>query len=176
MCPTSTQALGPATPETGDGPLGETLVTTLPTPLPKVESPDRAVDLSLVAEQAILANRDLATSLGVALACHGPALVVVTDGREVQRVLEDLLSTALRRHPAEGWVTVDIAATAKGARITVSDRGLTLGTRDLRAVMGPTQAAAQRVGGGLMTQDGSEDGNGISFTVFNRIKATAPVH
>ncbi|WP_413204891.1 hypothetical protein [Rhodospirillum sp. A1_3_36] len=184
MCPQSTQALSLEPPQGGDTTHGETQVKPLPqTAAPHEASneasnevPNEAIDLTLIAEQAILANRDLAASLGVALACHGPTVILDTDGIEVQRVLEDLLSTALRRNPAEGWVTVDIAPTAKGAQITVSDKGLTLGTRDLRAVMGPTQAAARRLGGGLTTQDAHEDGNGISFTVLDRAKKTPPVH
>jgi signal transduction histidine kinase len=130
----------------------------------------------MVAERAIATTQHLAQNRNIALECHGPALSLDADGQAIQRVLEDLISTALRRNPRDGWVSVDMTALPNGARFTVTDRGEGLPPREVLRTMGPTQSTARALGDGLTVRDGQGEGNGVSFTVLDRSGAAPRVH
>jgi signal transduction histidine kinase len=81
-----------------------------------------AVD-TVLADRAA-AWRPIAEERGVELttACRGPVRASLGDGH-MEQILDNLLANALAAVPSGGHVRVSAAATAEGARITVSDDG-----------------------------------------------------
>jgi signal transduction histidine kinase len=60
-----------------------------------------------------------------------PLPLIQGDGQRLEQVMNNLLSNALRHTPAGGSVTLGLAATASGVRITVKDTGEGIAPEDL---------------------------------------------
>ncbi|MFN8517943.1 MAG: HAMP domain-containing sensor histidine kinase [Chloroflexota bacterium] len=86
----------------------------------------RADDLRAVVESAIQQAQPVADRKGIDLVPHLPAEPVRQphDPPRIGQVLANLIGNAIKFTPAGGRVDVEVAATADGARLTVSDTGI----------------------------------------------------
>ncbi len=82
------------------------------------------LDLVEVVEEVVAAARPLAVSRGVTLNVQSPPapLSVPADRFKLLRVFGNLLSNAIKHSPGDA-VTVTVAATDRGASVSVADRG-----------------------------------------------------
>lgn len=88
----------------------------------------RAVDLGRLVGEAAEAFQQVAAGKGVRLECRAAGgLVADADPDRVAQVLSNLLSNAVKFTPGGGRVTLELAAVAGGAQITVQDTGLGFG-------------------------------------------------
>lgn len=86
----------------------------------------RADDLRAVVESAIQQAQPVAARKGVELIAHLPADPVRQphDPPRVGQVLTNLMGNAIKFTPAGGRVDVEVAETADGARLTITDTGV----------------------------------------------------
>jgi len=95
----------------------------------RVEAGQLRVDMSPVKvsdllDESLNTLRPLVSDAGVNLAVQpGPALTVMADRARISQVLSNLVGNALKFTPAKGQLTIEVAHTDEGARISVSDNG-----------------------------------------------------
>jgi signal transduction histidine kinase len=82
------------------------------------------VDLCELCKGAVARFRLVAQSAHVSLEVHGRELVVETDGRLVDMIVDNLLSNALRYTPAGGRVDVHVRRSRHDAVVAVRDTGI----------------------------------------------------
>ena len=90
------------------------------------------VDLAALAQEVVHLNAALAGSLGIDLRVvvpEGPVVACADDG-EVDRVVTNLVSNALKYTERGGTVTVAVAAVGDEAELTVSDDGIGMSPED----------------------------------------------
>lgn len=85
----------------------------------------KPVELTLLVEQALEANRGYAEQFGVSveLAQAAPGAMVMADADRLMQVLANLLSNAAKFSPANGVVTVDVTRHGHSLRVAVTDQG-----------------------------------------------------
>lgn len=90
------------------------------------------VDLAALAREIVHLNAALAGSLGIDLRVVGPdePVVACADDGEVDRVVTNLVSNALKYTGPGGTVTVTVAAVGDEAELTVSDDGIGMSPED----------------------------------------------
>lgn len=82
----------------------------------------RRIDLSALVGEVLAGTEAFARAHGVRLAAHaGPVLPVRADGRELSRVLANLVVNAIRHTPSDGTVEVQATQDAGAAVLAVSD-------------------------------------------------------
>lgn len=85
----------------------------------------RPLDLTALVERAVEANRAQAAERGVRLALRNGlgAARVQADGERLLRVLQHLLSNAVKFSPAQGAVEIEVRRVDAAIRVSVTDRG-----------------------------------------------------
>jgi signal transduction histidine kinase len=133
------------------------------------------VDLAGLAAEVREVMAADAEAAGVALRVEGPAVVVAADATQLRRALLNLVRNALQATPRGGTVAL---ATARGARLTVSDTGAGIPAERLARIFDPfytTKEQGTGLGlafvreivtdhGGMLEVD-SAPGAGTRFTI-----------
>jgi len=83
----------------------------------------RCGDLTAHVSERVAAFAHLARERGVALDCAGPPVEAWFDGARIDKVVDNLLTNALRHTPAGGDVRVRVWATDTHAEVQVADTG-----------------------------------------------------
>ena len=89
-----------------------------------VELPVECVELHALAQETSLSLSDAAEAKSVSLAVTGQPVTVRSVRRLLSEILYNLCDNAIKYNVPGGRVTVDVAGTAEGAAITVSDTGI----------------------------------------------------
>lgn len=102
--------------------------------------------------RAVLATTQPLGNRTVTLCVQEPAQTVTVDVGLIRRVIQNLLSNALRYTPAEGNVRVAVSASAREVRIAVTDAGPGIAAEDHQRIFekfGQVGGHSNRVGTGL---------------------------
>ncbi len=102
-------------------------------------------------------------SLSLALP-HDNAAFVVADIGLIQRVLENLISNAIRHTPAGGEVTLHVEQTPTGSRVAVADTGTGISSAELPHIFDRFYQAKD-------THHSSQIGSGLGLAIVKRILA-----
>ena len=89
-----------------------------------VELPVECVELHALAQETVQSLSDAAEAKSVSLAVTGQPVTVRSVRRLLSEILYNLCDNAIKYNVPGGRVTVDVAGTAEGAAITVSDTGI----------------------------------------------------
>ena len=89
---------------------------------------------------------------------------VVADISLIQRVLENLISNAIRHTPAGGEVTLRVESTEHGSRVAVADTGVGISSAELPHIFDRFYQAKD-------TQHSSQIGSGLGLAIVKRILA-----
>jgi signal transduction histidine kinase len=115
----------------------------------------RELDLAAVAGDIVRLVRPSAAGKGIAVSVQVPAtLRVIADERALRRMLNNLISNALKFTAAGGQITVAARPTAGGTDIAVTDTGIGIAARHLQLIRSPfsqidTDIMTAQTGSGL---------------------------
>ena len=123
----------------------------------RMELNEEVFDLSGLTRETIEHIRGWADREGVEvhLQSHGARIWVRADRRRLRQIILNLLSNAIKFTPADGTITVAVAATPEGAvKVSVSDTGPGLASEDIPKAFSPFQqigrgTASRHEGSGL---------------------------
>ena len=89
-----------------------------------MELPVECVELHALAQETVQSLSDAAEAKSVSLAVTGQPVTVHSVRRLLSEILYNLCDNAIKYNVPGGRVSVDVAGTAEGAAITVSDTGI----------------------------------------------------
>ena len=124
----------------------------------------RPDDLRAAVETAVEQSSAAATRRGVRLSLHLPdaPIRIRHDPQRIGQVVANLVGNAVKFTPRDGTISVDVAATADGARIEVTDTGVGIETAELPHIF-------ERFYRGSRANEARGSGSGLGLAIVHSI-------
>jgi signal transduction histidine kinase len=93
-----------------------------------------SIDLLALARQVVSLHVIAASRQSVSITVHGRSSEILGDRTRLHRLIENLVSNAVKFSPGGGMVTVTVEAMSSGTLLTVQDEGMGIDSSDIDTV------------------------------------------